>query len=105
MSVIGPLRVAVLAALSGCTSHTADPAVAPARGGAQNMPLSAAVAAPHAVAPSYEVSIASAQADRVQALEACDSKPKMERVACNREADSAYDSAKAEAEKVRDSTQ
>jgi hypothetical protein len=54
--------------------------------------------------PSYEVAIASAQADRVHALNGCDGKQGASRAACVREADRAYDEARSAAEQVRGST-
>ena len=50
------------------------------------------------VEPSYEVSIASAAADRVHALEGCGSKAKAERATCTQAADANYDQAKSAAE-------
>jgi hypothetical protein len=48
--------------------------------------------------PSYEVSIASAGADRVHALETCDAQPKPERAECKAKADAAFNKAKADAD-------
>ena len=48
--------------------------------------------------PSYEVSIASAGADRVHAMETCDAKPKPERAGCRAAADAAFNKAKADAD-------
>ena len=61
-------------------------------------------AAPSANAgsPSYEVTIASAQADRVHALNGCDVKQGATRAACVRQADATYDSARAAAENIRE---
>ena len=50
---------------------------------------------------SYEVSIASAAADRVHALEGCGSKAKPERASCTQAADAEYDQAKSAAESRR----
>lgn len=110
MRAIIALRVALLVVLSGCTSHASDPPGSPAKNAAASPRPSmggaeAKSSPPPVLAASYEVRIASAQADRVQALEGCDSKPKAERAACNRAADSAYDAARTEAEKFRDSAQ
>lgn len=58
----------------------------------------AQAAAPVPQAASYEVSIASAEADRVQARDQCDSKPKAERTGCMQAADAAYDQVKAAAQ-------
>jgi hypothetical protein len=55
-------------------------------------------AAPAPSAASYEVTIASAAADRVQARDLCDSKPKAVRTACMQAADAAYDQTKSAAE-------
>ena len=51
--------------------------------------------------PSYEVSIASAEADRVRARELCDSGDLAQRHACIAAADAAYDRAKSVAETTR----
>lgn len=51
--------------------------------------------------PSYEVAIASAQADRVHALNSCDDKQGAPRAACVRAADSAYDQSRGAAEEIR----
>jgi hypothetical protein len=51
--------------------------------------------------PSYEVSIASAEADRVRARDLCDSGDQARRHACIEAADAAYDSAKRAAESSR----
>jgi hypothetical protein len=51
--------------------------------------------------PSYEVSIASAEADRVRARDLCDSGDKEQRHACIQAADAAYDRAKTAAESTR----
>ena len=53
--------------------------------------------------PSYEVAIASAQADRVHALNGCDDKQGAPRIACVRAADRAYDAARDAAERIRGS--
>jgi hypothetical protein len=58
----------------------------------------AQAAEPVPSAPSYEVSIASAQADRVQGRDQCDAKPKAVRSACMQAADDAYDQAKSAAQ-------
>ena len=92
--------------LCGCTPGGKTPS---ASGGptAQGPSVAAAApavrtAAPTVTAPSYEVSIASAQADRVHARDECDSKPKPARASCFQAADATYDEAKSAAEKVRD---
>jgi hypothetical protein len=55
-------------------------------------------ASPDDEGPSYEVSIASAEADRVRAKDLCDSGDKAQRRACLQAADAAYDKAKNSAE-------
>jgi len=54
--------------------------------------------------PSYEVGIASAEADRVHALEQCSSKSKQERAACASAADAAYEEARSAAQQGRATT-
>jgi hypothetical protein len=58
-------------------------------------------APPAEVEPSYEVSIASAAADRLHALEGCSSKAKVERATCTQAADAEYEQAKSAAESRR----
>ncbi len=58
-------------------------------------------APPDVNVPSYEVSIASAEADRVRARDLCDSGDAAERHTCIGAANSAYDKAKSAAESTR----
>jgi hypothetical protein len=97
----------VVALLCGCTPR-AQPQAANAAPAAQGAPAPVRTAVVQAAAPveqatSYEVSIASAQADRVHARDQCDSKPKVARPSCFQQADAVYDQLKSAAEKVRDS--
>jgi hypothetical protein len=106
MKPISPLPLLVVL-LCGCTPRAQPTAAAPAAQDAPP-PVRTAVmqtAATGQQAASYEVSIASAQADRVHARDACDSKPKAARANCFQAAEDVYDQAKRTAEKVRDSDQ
>lgn len=88
--------------LCGCArdaGHGVPEAAKPAATAPASKPASPA----SAVAPSYEVAIASAQADRVHALNGCDDKQGAPRVACVRAADKEYDEARETAEKIRGS--
>ena len=87
----GPSRPTVTAA-----APTAAAAPAIALPGEQAQPTGASL-------PSYEVALASAQADRVHAVNGCDTKQGTPRAACVREADRGYDEARAAAEKLRGS--
>lgn len=96
--------------LSGCSPGGNDAAPGPVvlnRASSVESPAtaSAQARAPVVSDPSYEVAVASAQADRVHALEVCDAKSKSERVACGREADAAYDTAKTAAQGLREGGQ
>ena len=77
----------------GSAAHVAPPPIGSNR---------AQAAAPVTSAASYEVSIASAEADRVHARDLCDSKPKETRTACMQAADAAYDEAKIAADGADD---
>lgn len=104
-AAISATVVGVLA-LSGCSPHTeqavaSKPAIGAvattaAQPGQPGQPGDASLL-------SYEVAIASAQADRVHALNACDGRQGAPRAACVREADRAYDEARDLAEKIRGS--
>lgn len=108
MKVI-PLLPLTCLLLCGCAPDTNGPTPAPAvhpkgsapsaRAAADGKPALAA-----ANAPSYEVSIASAEADRVRARDQCDSKVKAERTACTEAADAAYDQAKSAADRAQEAT-
>ena len=104
MNRISPL-ILLCALLCGCTP---DPDGRTTAAGATTggRPLattanSTTAASPAEVEPSYEVSIASAAADRVHALEGCSSKAKAERTTCTQAADAEYDQAKSAAETKR----
>jgi hypothetical protein len=84
--------------LGACAPDTAGPTKAAAPSSA---PIAHAPKATAAVAddgPSYEVSIASAAADRAHALDECSSKSKPQRAACTQAADAAFNDAKGAAE-------
>lgn len=98
-----PLLPLVLGLLFGCTPKTNGPSPTTRVPEARHAPSASAAAARTAAlsdstGASYEVSIASAQADRVQARDQCDSKVKAERAACLEAADAAYDQAKSAAD-------
>ena len=99
---IAPLLPLMICVLCGCAPDRGGPRPAPPRAGkaspAAAASAQAAAALPPAGPASYEVSIASAEADRVRAKDLCDSKPQTERRACNEAADAAYDKAKSAAE-------
>ncbi len=61
-------------------------------------------APPDVFAPSYEVSIASAQADRVRARDQCEVQPAAQRKSCREAADKAYDQAKSAADATDNKT-
>ncbi len=89
--------------LCGCTPGTTDQAPvrsAPRAGSAPSAdaPGGGGSVPPAPLAPSYEVSIASAEADRVRARDLCDTGEKAERRACVQAADTAYEQAKTAAE-------
>ena len=96
--------------LLGCSSSGNGGAPGPALANGASSAESPATASAQAPAPalsdpSYEVAIATAQADRMHALEVCDAKGKPERSACNKEADAAYDGAKATAQNFQEAGQ
>ena len=98
-----PLLPLALWLLFGCTPKTSVPSPAADAPEAGHAPSASAATArtsalPESTGASYEVSIASAQADRVQARDQCDSKVKAERAACRDAADAAYDQAKSAAD-------
>ena len=97
--VLLPLACALLC---GCAPDTNDRTTAAA---AESKPAvtfpASATAARAEEEPSYEVSIASAAADRVHALDQCNSKAKAERSPCVQTADAEYDQAKSAAESKR----
>jgi hypothetical protein len=89
--------------LCGCTPDTHGPTPAPVLPRVGTAPSASAAAGDKSALPggngaSYEVIIASAEADRVAARDACDSKVKAERPACTEAADAAYDQAKSAAD-------
>lgn len=93
-------------ALCGCARQPHEesaPAAKRAAGTAATTPAPPPSPAKSASAdrPSYDVAIASAQADRVHALNGCDDKQGAPRAACVRAADSAYDQARDAAEQIR----
>ena len=106
-------RIAELAALAFCgvtfcacapegtgpSAHSALPSATEPK--APQAPAAAKQAVPDDPGPSYEVSIASAEADRVHALEQCSSKNKAEHAACASAADAAYDQARSAADRGR----
>ena len=105
MKLTSLVLVMMVGALCGCAPE-ASPKHAPARPQTHGSPTATAApaakgATPDADAPSYEVSIASAEADRVRARDLCDSGDKAERHTCIQAADAAYDSAKRAAESTR----
>jgi hypothetical protein len=98
-----PLMVWLLCA---CAPDTSGPQQALGASGTQAAPTADAApggkpAQPDLNEPSYEVSIASAEADRVRARDLCDSGDKDHRHACIEAADAAYDQAKNAAESAR----
>jgi hypothetical protein len=101
------LSIIAALALCGCARDKDHAAGA----GAQRAAVPPAAAAKAAAAPtepaspispSYEVAIASAQADRVHAINGCDDKQGAAHLACVREADRVYDHARDAAEKIRE---
>jgi hypothetical protein len=104
---VAPLLPLVLWLLLGCAPDTGGPSSVAAVSDARRAPsVTAAGAAgtpalPDATAASYEVSIASAEADRVRARDLCDSKVKAERAACIDAADTAYEQAKSAADSAQ----
>ncbi len=96
----------MLGILCGCAPDASSPgavgppqglsrrnsAVSPEMAGVATSPLSPTDAA------SYEVIIASAQADRVRSHEQCDAKPPAERKSCREAADEAFDQAEGAAD-------
>jgi hypothetical protein len=111
-AIVGATAIAGALSLCGCARDaghgvpaaaqpaavTAAAATAPA-----GKPAPAASPAASDSVPSYEVAIASAQADRVRALNGCDDKQGAPRVACIRAADKEYDEVREAAEKIRGS--
>ena len=102
-----PVMIIATLALCGCAQRADQepaPAAKPAAGTAApsvaQLPGAAESASPDG--PSYEVAIASAQADRVRALNGCDDKQGAARAACVRAADAAFDQARDGAEKMRE---
>lgn len=100
---VAPLLPLLFWLLCACAPQASGPGAAPAKPRAASSPSTsagnvAALTLPATYAASYEVSIASAEADRVRARELCDSKAKVERSACNEAADAAYDQAKSAAD-------
>jgi hypothetical protein len=102
---VAPLLPLVLWLLLGCAPDTSGPSSAGAVSDARPAPSATAAAGtpalPDATAASYEVSIASAEADRVRARDLCDSKVKAERAACIDAADTAYEQAKSAADSAQ----
>ena len=99
------LLILLCALLCGCTPDP-DGRTRAAGGTTESHPLattanSATPAPPAEAEPSYEVSIASAAADRVHTLEECSSKAKAERATCTQAADAEYNQAKSAAESRR----
>jgi hypothetical protein len=107
---MAPLLASILWTLGGCAPdagggtastrpipHTAStaPSVGAAVGGK---------AAPEENAASYEVSLASAEADRLRARDLCDTGDSARRRACIAAADAAYDQAKSAAEDAHEHT-
>jgi hypothetical protein len=89
--------------LCACTpdARNASGALRPVPSGSPNPSATVGVTTaplPTEEAASYEVSIASAQADRVRARDQCDSQPMAARKACRAAADGAYDRAKSAAD-------
>ena len=88
--------------LGGCAPDTGGPAPAPEQPHASTAPsVTSAVsgkAAPEEFTESFEVSLASAEADRVRARDLCDKGDSAQRRTCLGAADAAYDKAKSAAE-------
>ncbi len=91
--------------LWGCSPDRDSPAATPLSSARITMALNTTADAAGATSspiadsrPSYEVSIASAGADRVHAMETCDAKSKPERAGCRAAADAAFNKAKADAD-------
>lgn len=101
---IAPLLPLMLIVLCGCAPGSDSGAKAVSSGTSAGVVQSsgdigvARPAPPDTSAPSYEVSIASAQADRVRARDQCDSQPLAERKSCREAADHTYDQAKSAAD-------
>lgn len=96
------LRVCAISwLLAGCSSDNHEQA-RPRIPGAPAAPPSASAAVADSGGASYEVSIASAEADRIRAQEVCDSGVKAERRECMAAADAAYRQAKTAADSARD---
>ena len=95
--LLPPMVICMLCACAP-TPRSTTPTTAPALPSADGSPASTALgenaSSPDDEGPSYEVSIASAEADRVRARDLCDSGDKAERRACLQAADAAYDQAK-----------
>jgi len=95
--------------LGGCAPGTGGPAPAPTPPHTSTAPsVTAAVsekAAPDENAASFEVTLASAEADRVRARDLCDKGDSAQRRACLSTADAAYDRAKSAAEDAHEHIQ
>ena len=116
-AIVGATAIAGALTLCGCArdagdsgsaaakpaAGTAAAAVAAAATAPAGKPATAASPSASDSVPSYEVAIASAQADRVHALNGCDNKQGAPRIACVRAADKEYDAAREAAEKIRGS--
>jgi len=106
---VAPLLSLVFWLLGGCAPDAGGRTPAAVVPGAGSSGSTSAVAGgksapPAANAPSYEVSIASAEADRVRARDLCDSKVKAERSACIEAAEAAYAQAKSAADTADNGT-
>jgi hypothetical protein len=106
---LNPALAVIVVLLCGCSPGAKNPSVpagvAPQRAPAAVAAMPIRAPAPVQQAPSYEVSIASAEADRVHARDVCDSTPKPERNRCLQAAETAYDRAKSAAENTPDPPQ
>lgn len=99
--------ILMLALLSACAREERATAEPTADAGGLLADVAPAIIAPHETAdpaqpPSYEVSIASAAADRNQALERCAKQPEAVRTQCKLEAHAAFSEAASALQPLRD---
>ena len=98
------ILIAALLALGAC-AKTADPGATDAA--TKNLPpIAPAIIPPDEVAnptepPSYEVSIASAAAERNKALERCATQPEAVRTQCEQEANAAFSESESKLQDLR----
>jgi hypothetical protein len=109
------LAIALSAALGGCAQKTdvaatgeaaPPPAASVSAEGSEAHPVAPAIIPPDEAAeptepPSYEVAIASAAADRNNALERCAQQPQAVRTQCEQEANAAFADSQAKLQDLR----